>query len=169
MGTPALESEGSDPHLQPLGTASFQASSFSVNSPTTIFSQENSLISNASSCNPNAEQEQSLAVLKDHHDSEIIAWHTLLQSTEPGLRHLDWPGGLSIEKINAISALRYCSREELLDGLKRGICSIKFPAHLFMADSISSKTKFFAKPWPLRLEILRGRLVTSDPTRIFQD
>lgn len=120
MGTPASEYVRFGPHLQPPGTATFQnTSSYSlVNSrPTFVFSKD-SLISNTSSRGPNPEQEQAIAALIHYDNSDIIAWHKLSQSTEPGLVHRDGPGGLSIQEILAISALRDCARDHLLQLLK---------------------------------------------------
>ena len=119
MGAPASESLRSDAKLQPQGTDSVQnisASSF-VKPPTAFFSLQNSLISNVSPRDLTPEQAQAIAVLKDYHDSDIIAWHKLSQSTEPSLRHRDRPGGLSAQEIHAISILRECSHESLIQWL----------------------------------------------------
>lgn len=120
MGTPASEFVRSDAHLQPLSTATVQNTSSSslVNSPPTFVFPKDSLIRNTSSRDPTPEQEKALATLKDHHNSDIIAWHRLSQSTEPGLRHRGGPGSLPIHVIHAISTLRDCSRECLLQWLE---------------------------------------------------
>lgn len=120
MGTPTSEFVGSDAHLQPLGTAMFQnksSSSLANSFPTSVVLKA-PLTNSTSSHNPTTEQKKAIATLKDHHPSDIIAWHTLSQSIEPGLRHRDWPGGLSIQEIRAISKLSCCSRENLLQWLQ---------------------------------------------------
>ena len=122
MGTPTSEFVGSDAHLQPLGTAMFQnksSSSLANSFPTSVVLKD-PLTNSTSSHDPTTEQKKAIATLKDHHPSDIIAWHTLSQSIEPGLRHRDWPGGLSIQEIRAISKLSCCSRENLLQWLQSG-------------------------------------------------
>ena len=128
MGAPASESVRTDANLQPQATESFQNTSFPslVNYDTTFIFPADSLISSTSSRDPTLEQEQAIAILNNHHNSDIIAWHKLSQSTEPGLRHRDEPGGLSIQEIHAISILRDCSRTCLLQWLESGICIINF-------------------------------------------
>lgn len=121
MGTPASEFVRRNAHLQPLGTATFQttSSAYLTDSPPTFFPLKDPLISKPSSREPTSEQEQAIATLKDYHnsDADIIAWHRLSQSTEPGLRHRNGPGGLCFQEVNAILALRDCSRECLLQWL----------------------------------------------------
>ena len=126
MGAPASESVRTDANLQPQATDLFQNTSFPslVNYDTTFILPADSSISNTSSRDPTLEQEQAIATLKNHHNSDIIAWHKLSQSTEPGLRHRDGPGGLSIQEVHAISILRDCARTCLLQWLELGDCII---------------------------------------------
>ena len=122
MGSPAPESVRSDANLQPQATKLSQNTSFPslVNSHATFVFPEDSLISNTSSRDPILEQEQAVATLRNHQNSDIIAWHTLSQSTKAALIHRDGPGGLSIQEIRAISTLSSCSRENLLQWLESG-------------------------------------------------
>lgn len=167
MVTPTSELARSDAHLQPLGTVTVQntSSPFSVNIPATFVSCKDSFISNTSSHEPTFEQEQAIATLQTHQNTDIIAWHTLFQSVEPGLRHKDSPGGLSIQAIHALSALRDCARESLLRWLEPCIyLLLKFHSKLQATDKTNSKPTLSTKCWPFLLQVCSCRLVTADPT-----
>ncbi len=127
MDAPASESVRSDANLQPQ---SFQNASFPslANHHTTFISPADSLISNTSSRSPTLQQEKAIATLKNHPHSDILAWHRLSQSTGSELRHQDGPGGLSLQEIHAISILRDCSRQCLLQWLESCICIMNFPS-----------------------------------------
>ena len=129
MGAPAPESViADDANLQPQGTVSFQNASFPSpdSSPATFFFTEDLLISNATSRDPTSEQKESIAILRDYRNSDILAWHRLSQSTELVSRHRDRPGGLSIQEIRAISTLRDCPHEDLLQWLESRIYPANF-------------------------------------------
>lgn len=168
MDAPASESVRSDAHLQPPGTATFQSTSFSssVNAPPTLFSLEDEFISSTSPRDPTLEQEQAIATLKNYHNSDIIAWHTLSQSIAPGLRHRDGPGGLSIQVIHAISILRDFSRGCLIQLLESCICITNFLGRFQATDNFDSAQKIFTKPWPFRLQVHSCRVFTPDPTTV---
>ena len=154
MAAPASESVSSDANLQPQGTVSLQNASFpsSVNSPTTFFFPGNLLISNISSRDPTSKQKQAIATLKIYHNSDILAWHKLSQSTEPGIRHREGPGGLSIQEIHAISTLSDCSHQNLVHWLQSGTLVLhKFPGKLQATDNVDSKPRIPTKPRPFRL------------------
>ena len=147
MGAPASESGRCDATFQPRGTVWGQNTSFpsSDHSPATFISPTKQSINSASSRNPTQEQAQAIAVLQKHHNSDIIAWHTLSQSTEPGLRHQDGPGGLSVLEIYAISTLRGCSKGSLIQWLGSRTHSTETPSKILATDSVDSKPKLFTK------------------------
>ena len=147
MGAPASETERCDATSQPRGTAWGQNTSFpfSDNSPLTFISPTKSSINSASPRIPTQEQAQAIAVLRNHHNSDIIAWHTLSQSTEPALRHQDGPGGLSVLEIHAISTLRECSKGSLLQWLGSRTHSTETPSKVQTADSVDSKPELHTK------------------------
>ena len=147
MGAPASESGRCDATFQPRGTVWGQNTSFpsSDHSPATFISPTKQSINSASSRNPTQEQAQAIAVLRKHHNSDIIAWHTLSQSTEPGLRHQDGPGGLSVLEIHAISTLRGCSKGSLIQWLGSCTHSTEIPSKNLATDSVDSKPKLFTK------------------------
>ena len=148
MGAPASESWGSDATLQPQGTDWGQNASLPsfAQSPTNPLSSTTLSINNASSREPTPEQAQAIAVLKTHRNSDIIAWHTLSQSIEPGLRHQNGPGGLSILEIRAISSLRECSNESLLQWLGSCIYPTKFLAKSSSLTTLTANPEFSASP-----------------------
>ena len=147
MGAPASESGRCDATVQPQGTVWGQNTSFpsSDDSPATCISPIKSSINSTSPCNPTQEQAQAIAVLRNHHNSDIIAWHTLSQSTEPGLRHQEGPGGLSVSEIHAIATLRECSKWSLIQWL--GSCThfTDIPSKVQAADDVDSKAKLLIK------------------------
>ena len=146
MVAPASESGRCDATFQPRGTVWGQNTSFPPdNSPTTLISPTRQLINSASSSNPTQEQAEAIAVLRNHHNSDIIAWHTLSQSTEPGLRHQDGPGGLSVLEIHAISTLRECSKGSLIQWLGSCTHSPETPSKIPATDSVDSKPELFIK------------------------
>ena len=114
MGAPASEFLRTDAYLQPHGADSVQSPPFLslANTSTTFFSPPFLPIIQASR-GPSSEEARAVAVLKEYRNNDIIAWHTLSRSTEPGLTHRDTPGGLSNLEIQAISILRECSYENL--------------------------------------------------------
>ena len=151
MGAPASESGRCDATIQPRGTVWGQNPSFpsSNNSPATFISPTKLSINSASPRNPTQEQAQAIAVLRNHHNSDIIAWHTLSQSTEPGLRHQDGPGGLSVLEIHAISTLRECSKGSLIRCLGSCTHSTDIPSKVQATDSIDSKPELLTKSRPI--------------------
>ena len=143
MGAPASESVRSDANLQPQGTNSGQNTSFFsfFNYPTTFFPAPELSIDKGSSRDPTPKEAQAIATLDKHHSSDIIAWHTLSQSTEPGLNHRDWPGGLSKKDILAISTLRDCSSESLKQWLELCICFKSLPADFCQLTALAANQK----------------------------
>ena len=167
MVTPISELARSDAHMQPLGTATVQntSSPSSVNIPATFVSCKDSFISNNSSHEPTFEQKQAIADLQSHQNADIIAWHTLLQSVEPDLRHKDSAGGLVTQEIHALLALRDCARESLLRWLEPCTYLLpKFHSKLQATDKTNSKPTLSTKYWPFLLQVCSCRLVTADPT-----
>ena len=147
MGAPASESGRCDATIQPRGTVGGQNASFSFSnhSPPTFISSTKLSINSASPRNPTQAQAQALAVLRNHHNSDIIAWHTLSQSIESGLRHQDGLGGLSVLEIHAISTLRECSKGSLLQWLGSCTHSTEAPSKVQTADSVDSKPELLTK------------------------
>ena len=147
MGAPVSESGRCDATFQPRGTVWGQntSSPSSANSPATFISPTKLSINSASTRNPTQEQAQAIAVLRNHHNSDVIAWHTLSQSTEPGLRHQDGPGGLSVLEIQAISTLRGCSKGSLIQWLESCTHSSKSPSKIQVTDCVDSKAELFTK------------------------
>ena len=148
MGAPAPECVRSDANLQPRGTNSGQNTSFSsfVTYPTTFFSAPELSINKGLSCDPTPEQAQAIAALDKYHNSDIIAWHTLSQSTEPGLNHRDRPGGLSKKEILAISTLRECSSGSLKQWLESCICFKNLPANFGLLTALAANQKTSPSP-----------------------
>lgn len=147
MRAPASESGRCDATVQPRGTVWGQNTSFpsSDNSPAPCISPIKLSINSTSPCNPTQEQAQAIAVLRNHHNSDIIAWHTLSQSTEPGLRHQEGPGGLSVAEIHAISTLRGCSKGSLIQWLGSCTHSTEIPSKAQAADGVDSKAELLTK------------------------
>lgn len=140
MGAPASVFVRSDANLQPQGTNSGQNTSFSsfFNYPTTFFPVPELSIDKGPSRDPTPKEAQAIATLDKHHNSDIIAWHTLSQSTKAGLNHRDWPGGLSKKDILAISTLRDCSSESLKQWLELCICFKSLPANFCQLTALAA-------------------------------
>lgn len=169
MGTQTPESVKFNANLQPQATKSYQNTSFpySVNSHATFIFPEDSLINSTSSRDPTLEQAQAIETLRYYHSSDVIAWHTLSQSTEPDLSHRDAPGGLSIQAIRAISVLSSCSRENLLQWFESGtLLHRKLLSNLQTADTIDSKPEGSTKFQSFHIQVCNCSLFTSNPTTV---
>lgn len=169
MGTQNPEFVRPHANMPPQATKSFQNTSlpYLVNNHAACILPQDSLMNRTSPCNPTLEQAQAIATLRYFPSSDVIAWHTLSQSTEPVLKHRDGPGGLSIQAIRAISVLSSCSRQSLLQWFEPGtILHRKLPSDFQAADAIDSRRRLSTNIRSFDMQICECNLVTSDPTTV---